>query len=451
MISIPTKLANQSDPIAVGVIGAGLFGENLIDQIEQVNGMKTAAIADIDTEKAKDAYDSGGVDDENIVTLNDPVAASKEIRNGNRVIFSDGLDLIDADIDVVVEATGIPNIGARHAYHAIQDKKHVVMVTVEADTVVGPILSKMAENNGVTYTMAYGDQPALIVELVHWAQTIGLNVVAAGKGNAYLEENQYETPDDVFDRMDFEHEFVEEHDLNPQMWNSFIDGSKPAIEMCAVANATGLRPDVPGMHYPTAEIPEIGDKLRPKSDGGILNSTGVVDTVSTLYPDGSSVDNDISNGIFVVTEAPVGRVQEYLEQYDGDGLYTSNNGKYQVFHRPFHLPGLETPVSIANAALRNEATGTSDKHVAEVVGVAKRDLEPGEEIDGGGGYTAFGQVIEASTAAEEDYVPFELLDGAEVTEEIAKDETITYESVDIDQSSFLYNLRQLQEELISVS
>lgn len=445
MLNIPKKLVERSEPIKVGVIGAGLFGTNLIDQIEEVEGMTTAAVADIDTEKARGAFASTSVSSD-VVLCDGAEEASNEIAMGNRVVVSDGIDITTADVDVVVEATGIPTVAARHAYSAINNETHVVMVTVEADTVIGSLLSELAKKNGVTYTMAYGDQPALIVEMVDWAKTIGLKVVAAGKGNSYLEENQYKTPDDVFDRMGFEDTFVEEQELNPRMWNSFIDGTKPAIEMCAVANATGMKPDVPGMHYPTAEIPEIADKLRPESDGGVLNGTGIVDTVSTLHPDGTPVDRGIGNGIFVVTESSTDRVQEYLKQYDRQGLYTANDGKYQVFHRPFHLPGLETPVSIANAAIRDEATGAPSEHVAEVVGTAKTDLSEGDELDGGGGYTVFGQVYDAEVATERGYVPFELLNGAEVTQVVKRDEIITYDDVDLNRNSLLYHLRKVQDE-----
>lgn len=448
MLNLPPQLSERSDPIEVGVIGAGLFGKNLIGQIERVGGMTTAAVADIETEKAEAAFEAADVASESVNIVSGTDAAEAAIEAGDRAILTDGLDLVTTSIDIVVEATGIPNIGARHAYRAIQEDKHVVMVTVEADTVVGPLLTQLAESRGVTYTMAYGDQPALIVELCDWARTVGLDIVAAGKGNAYLEENCYGTPEDIFDRLDFDDEFVEEQELNPRMWNSFFDGTKVAIEMCAVANATGLTPDVPGMHLPTANTSEIADTFRPKDEGGILEEKGAVDTVSTLYPDGSSVEEDLGNGMFVVTETPNDRVQDYLEEYDGDGLHTASDGKYQVFYRPFHLPGIETTVSIANAVIRNEATGASHDHVGEVVGRAKQNLTPGEEIDGGGGHTAYGSLEDAEVASDHRAVPFELLEGAEVVREVERDEVLTYDNVDVEEDSFIYHLRQIQEETL---
>jgi predicted homoserine dehydrogenase-like protein len=448
MLNIPSQLRSRSEPVRVGVVGAGLFGTNLIDQMERVDGLRTAVVADIETDKAVNTLRAAGVPGSEVRVVDDPEGANEAVEAGDRAVLADGLDCCRADVEVVVEATGIPEAGARHGYTAITEGKHVVMVTVEADTVVGPILAHLAENRGVTYSMAYGDQPSVICELYDWAETVGLDVVAAGKGNAYLEENAHGTPDDIWERLGFTEEFVENQELNPRMYNSFFDGTKVAVEMCAVADATGLEPDVPGMHLPPAEIPEIPEILRPERDGGILEKAGVVDTVSSLYRDGSEVEFDLDFGVFVVTTTPNERVQEYFAQYSGSGLYTAGDGEYQVFYRPYHLPGIETPVSVANAAIRNEPTGVADRHVAEVVGAAKRDLEPGDGIDGGGGYTVYGQVESADRAAREDHVPLELLDGAEVVEPVGTDEVVSYGDVRLDTDSFIYHLRRLQEETL---
>jgi len=448
MLNIPSKLAARTDPVQVGVIGSGLFGTNLIDQLEPVTGLEASVVADIITEKAVDTLQEAGVPSDEVVIADDAAEVRSVQADGGRAVVADAMDLIESDIDVVVEATGVPNIGARYAYEAITAEKHVVMVNVEADTIVGPILSRYADQNDVTYTMAYGDQPACIVELCDWARTSGMEIVAVGKGNPYRDEWRFGTPDDVFDRIGFEDEFVEGHDLNAQMFNSFFDGTKVSVEMCAVANAVGLKPDVPGMHIPTAEIPEIPEKLRPKEEGGLLNDTGVVDTISTVYEDGSTVDHDISAGIFVVTSTPTERVQEYLDQYSGAGWHTANDGKYQVFYRPHHLPGLETGVSVANAALNNEPTGATRHQHAEVVGVTKQALDPGTELDGGGGYTVYGRLVTSEAAEANDYVPFELLDEAVVETQLEKNEVVTYDDVTLDKDTFIYNLRQLQDETL---
>jgi len=446
MLNLPSELADREQPVRVGVVGAGLFGSNLVTQLEAAAGMETAAIADIRTEKAVETFGRAGVGREQVTVAAGKSEAETLIAEGRRAVLADGVDLATADVDVLVEATGVPSVAARHAFEAIMADTHVVMATVEADTVVGPFLAELAERNGVAYSMAYGDQPALIAELVDWAETVGLEVVAAGKGVPFRESFHHGTPDDVFERLGFEESFVESRGLNAEMYNSFVDGTKVAVEMCAVANATGLRPDVPGMHLPTAETQEIPATLRPESDGGILSSTGVVDTVSTLYPDGSSVDpdRDISFGVFVVTRSPHQHVREYLTQYAGPGHHVAGDGEYQVFYRPHHLPGLETGVSVASAAVRGEPTGTPRERVAEVVGAAKRDLSPGEELDGGGGRTVYGLLVDADTADDERYVPFELLEGATVTAEVGQDERLTGKHVDLEET-FLSRLRSTSD------
>ena len=445
MLNVPSQLMERDEPIRVGIIGAGLFGTKLADQIERAPGMTTSAIADIETNKAVQAYQESGVARKEVSIAEDTAELNDTVERGGRAIVSNGHELARSEVDVVVEATGIPDAGAHHAYDAIMAENDVVMATVEAETVVGPALAELADRAGVTYSMAYGDQPSLIVELYDWARTIGLDVVAAGKGVSYVDSYRHGTPDDVFDRFGFDEEYVEAHDLNPRMYNSFSDGTKVAVEMCAVANATGLEPDVQGMHLPAAEIPEIPGTLCPQEDGGILNGTGVVDTVSSLHADGSAVDHDIGFGVFVVTTTPNERVQEYLDAVSGSGLYVANDGKYQLFYRPYHLPGTETAVSVANATIRNEPTGAPKEQTTEVVAAAKKDLEPGDEIDGGGGYTVYGLLEKADAARKRDHVPFELLESAVVEATIDQDEIVTYDDVTLNEDSFIYRLRRVQE------
>ncbi|MFB6112470.1 MAG: NAD(P)H-dependent oxidoreductase [Halodesulfurarchaeum sp.] len=445
MHNIPDQLTSLTSPIDVGVIGAGVFGTKLVDQLERVPGMRTAVIADIELDAARKTVQEAGIDESSVTVVDGAKNVNAELERDHRVLVEDASALVRSDVDVVVEATGVPNAAARHAYEAILAEKHVVMVTVEADTVVGPILSEMAQAANVTYSMAYGDQPSLLSELYDWAEAIGLDVIAAGKGNPYLPEYRHGTPDTAFERWGFEEEFVEEQDLNPQMYNSFLDGTKVAVEMCAVANATGLTPDVPGMHLPHASVPEIPEKLRLEEDGGVLGAAGAIETVSSLRPDGSEIEDDVEFGVFLVTTTPNEAVQQYLDNLAGSGMYTASAGKYQVFYRPFHLPGVETPISVANAALRNEPTGQVTTQHTEVVARAKRDLEPGEEIDGGGGYAVYGYLVEAERAAEKEYVPLELLDGATVSEPVETDEILTEEHVELDRDSFIHTLRRIQE------
>lgn len=441
------ELHDLEEPIKVGLIGAGVIGTKLADQIEAVPGMVTAAIADIDPESAVDTYTEAGVSDDVVVMASSTADANTAIMDGYRPIVTDGTVLARTEVDVIVEATGLPNPGARHAFAAIMAEKHVVMVTVEADAVVGPLLAELARRNGVTYSFAYGDQPALIVELVEWARTAGLEVIAAGKGTMFTETYQSATPEDALERWGYDEAFIDEYDPNPKMHNSFMDGTKAAVEMCAVVNATDLGIDVSGLHVPSADRAEIPNKLRPEADGGILTQTGVVEMVSTLRPNGSEIEDDMGGHVFVVTTSNNAHVGKYLAQRsEGANWYASDDGKYQLFYRPYHLPGTETTVSVASAALYNEPTGTLHHREADVVAAAKRDLEPGDEIDGGGGYTVYGYLEEADTVAANDFVPLGLLDGARVIREVEQGRPISYRDVEINEDSFLYHLRRIEEE-----
>lgn len=439
MLNLQDELATRESPIRVGIIGAGFFGTKLADQLECAAGMTVSGLADIDLDTARETFEEAGVTDR-VTEVSTAAAAASAIDRGERVVLSDGEVLAGADLDVIVEATGVPDAGARHAYRALSAGTHVVNVTVETDTVVGPALADLAADNGVTYSLAYGDQPALMVELCDWARTIGLDIVAAGRGSMYVDDYRFGTPDTVFERFGYDEAFVDRYGLNARMYNSFLDGTKIAVETCALANATGLQPDVPGMHLPTLEAPELPETYRPEEDGGILQGTGVVETFSSQYPDGSTTAMDLSWSVFVVTRARNRAVRAYLAQNDGHGFHSAADGEYAVFYRPYHLPGLETPVSVANAAIRNEPTGAPRDRHAEVVGAAKRDLEPGTVLDGGGGYTVYGRLERAEYAAGRDHVPFELLDGAELTTPVARDEVLTYDDVEIERS-FLHELR----------
>lgn len=445
MFNLPSELAVRDEPIRTGVVGAGLFGTNLIGQLERTTGLEATVVADVRTDKPVKTLTDAGVPSADVEVVDGPDEANDVIADGRRPVLADGEQVAETDVDVVVEATGAPEYAAKHADAAIRAGKHVVMATVEVDTVVGPYLADLAADCGVTYSMAYGDQPSLIIELCEWAEMTGLDVVAAGKGTLFREEYRYGTPDDIFDRLGFSDDFVAEHDLNPRIYNWSVDGTKAAIEICAVANAFDLEPDVPGMHTPTAEIPEIPETLRPEVDGGILNGTGIVDTVNTLYADGSSIrrDRDITHGVFVVTTTSTERVQRYLGQVRETGLYTANDGKYQLFYRPYHLPGLETTLSVASAALRNRATGVIHEQTTEVVAGAKRDIEAGSALDGA--YSIYGKLVDADVAANRDYVPFEMITDATLANAVETDDILTYDDVVLDDDSVLYRLRREQE------
>ncbi len=437
------RLERADEPIRVGVLGAGRFGTLALIQLHRMTGVRIAVVADLQTDRALAALERAGVDRSQVVVTDEEGAAVDAIGQGRVVATGDGSLISGPGVDVVLEATGSVEAGCRHATDAIMRGKHVVMATVEADVLAGPILKHLADEAGVTYGLAYGDQPALIKELFDWAATLGFEVIAAGKGSKYLPEYRESTPDTVWGFYGHSDEEVKRASLNPKMYNSFLDGTKSAVEMVAVSNMTGLLPDIRGMHFPAAPIEDIPSVLCPRADGGILQSTGAVEVVSSVYPDGSSVPNDIRWGVFVVFGSDSEYGRRAIAEY---GVPTGGGGRYGLMYRPYHFVGLETPVSIVTAALRGEATGASiGAPASEVISIAKRDLAPGDVLDGDGGYTVYGEAERMSAAAQERLLPMGLSDGATVTRPIAKGAAVTKGDVTLREESFAAELRARQD------
>ena len=405
------ELEKAGTLIRVGLIGAGQMGRGFIAQVAGIPGMTVVSAADVDTERALRAFREAG---------QEPV----EVRNGstgNPAVTADALDVARSErVDVVVEATGIPEIGARVAYEAIQNGKHVVMLNVETDVTVGPILNRMAESAGVVYTGSAGDEPGAILELYDFARSLGFEVVAAGKGK--------NNPLDVSADPDSLVEEAERKHMNPKMLASFVDGTKTMVEMAAVANATGLTPDIPGMHGPEETVPaRLTQVFSLREEGGVLSRYGRVDYVRGIAP-----------GVFVLIRSPEGPVRETM-QYLGQG-----EGPNHVLYRPYHLTSLETPMSVARAAIYGEATIAPGRTpIAEVVAVAKRDLAAGEKLGGIGSADYYGRIYESSEAAG--LLPLGLASGARVTRPVASGEAISRAGVELDGRSFVVSLRRLQE------
>ncbi len=343
----------------------------------------------------------------------------------------------------MVEATGNAEVGAQHGYSAIMEKKHLVMVTVEADVLVGYVLKRLADNAGVIYSLAYGDEPALAAELCDWAMALGFRVIAAGKGTRFIEEFRKANPDDVPRMYGFSGK-----DYNAKMFCSFLDGTKHAIEMAALSNMTGLVPDVRGMHFPTVDLREIPDKLSLKGKGGILEREGVVEAISAIHPDGSFVERSIRGGLYAVIEGMTPFPIESLGSY-GEiiGMIIGKKSKQAMIYRPQHFVGHEVPISIARMMLYGESTGAPIGHVSEVVAAAKKNLKSGTILDGEGGYTVYGIIEKADMARAERLLPVGLTEGAEVVHEIPEDGMITYDNVRL-RESFTLNLRRLQDSLV---
>jgi predicted homoserine dehydrogenase-like protein len=311
----------------------------------------------------------------------------------------------DPEVEIVVEATGSPAAGIAHARAAIAAGRHIVMVNVEADVLAGPLLAEEARAKGVVYSLAYGDQPALTCELVDWARACGFQVVAAGKGTKYLSAYHQVTPDDVWGHYGLTPEEARAGGMNPQMFNSFLDGTKSAIEMAAIANATGLAVPADGLGFPPCGVDDLPHVLRSRETGGALKHDGMVEVVSCLERDGRPVFRDLRWGVYVVLKAPNEYARTSFKEY---GLKTDASGWYAAMYKPYHLIGLELGISILSAALRGEPTGQPREWRGDVVAVAKRDLGAGEMLDGEGGYTVWGKLVPAERSLAEGALPIGL-------------------------------------------
>jgi predicted homoserine dehydrogenase-like protein len=432
------KLEENDEPIKVGIIGAGTFGTQIIARVCRIAGMRIAAAADLEVDRAVAALQLGGVLKDAIVSCEASSSINDAIRRREFAVTEDPAALIGSDVDVVVEATGNAEVGAQHGYDAIAAKKHVVMVTIEADVVVGATLKQLADKAGVIYSLAYGDEPALAVELYDWARTLGFRVVAAGKGTRFIPEFRRATPDDVPRLYGFTAE-----DYNSQVFCSFLDGTKHAIEAVTISNATGLTVDVRGMHFPVLDLREIPEQLCLRSNGGILNREGVVEAVSSMRPDKTNVEQNLRGGVFAVIDAPDRQAIESMTSY-GEiiGMMIGETSGQAMIYRPQHFVGHEMPIGIARMMLLDESIGAPIGQISEVVAAAKKRLTPGEILDGEGGYTVCGLAERAEIPREQKLIPIGLAQGAEVLEEIPDEGLITYDNVRLKPSLALDLKRQ---------
>src|SRR5215467_3768695 len=355
-------------PVRVALIGAGKFGSMFLSQVPHVAGLEVPVIVDLDPQRAKDACKTVGWDEGRIAAT---------------IFTADAAKATAGDIEVIVEATGSPAAGIRHAHAAIAAGKHVVMVNVEADVLAGPLLAEEARRAGVVYSLAYGDQPALTAEMVDWARATGFRVVAAGKGTKYLPAYHDVTPEGVWSHYGLTAGEAQSAGMNPQMFNSFLDGTKSAIEMAAIANACGLDVPTQGLAFPPCGVDDLPHVMRPREEGGVLEKSGVVEVVSSLERDGRPVFRDLRWGVYVVLEAPNDYAADCFRQY---GLKTDASGRYAAMYKPYHLIGLELNISILSAVLRREPTGQPHGFRGDVASVDKKTLRPREMLDDEGGY-----------------------------------------------------------------
>jgi len=406
----------RAAPIRVGLIGAGKFGSMYLSQVRNTPGVRMAAIADLDPGRARAALQRVGWPDAAIRAMN---------------FFSDARTLIEQpNIDIVIDSTGSPSAGISHVLHCCEHRKHIVMVNVEADALAGPLLAQRAREAGIVYSLAYGDQPSLICELVDWARACGLEVIAAGKGTKYLPAYHASTPQTVWGHYGLTPEDAALGGLNAQMFNSFLDGTKSSIEMCAVANATGLiAPD--GLSFPPCSVDDLPSVLRPQSEGGVLHHRGQVEVISSLRRDGSPVERDLRWGVYVVFAGGSDYVERCFREY---GLVTDPSGQYSALYKPFHLIGLELGISVASIGLRNEPTGMPIGFNADVVATAKRDLAAGEMLDGEGGYTVYGKVMPASESLRIGGLPLGLAHQVRLIDAVGAGQQVSWDNVQIDEA-----------------
>lgn len=441
-MNLNTLLAQRADqdrPVRVGLIGAGKFGSMFLSQALHQRGFHVVGVCDVTPERARGALIGTGWPEERITRH----SAAKALARGQTFVTDNAERLIETGgLEVVIEATGNAELGIKHALMAFKRGRHVVMVNVEADVLAGPLLAKKAAEAGVVYTMAYGDQPALISEQVDWARTCGLEVVAAGKGTLYMPEFHASTPDTVWDHYGLTQERADASGMNPKMFNSFLDGTKSGIEMAAVANATGLRPAAGGLSFPACEVEQLAQTLIPKSDGGVLERKGQVEVISSRTRDGNDLEHDLRWGVYVVFEAPTEYVKRCFADY---GLITDETGKYSALWRPYHLIGLELGVSVAYAALLNLPTGQGRQFRGDVVATAKRDLQKGEELDGEGGFTVWGKCAPAETSLAAGAVPIGLAQNIKLKRPLKVGATVRWDDVEFDDKEETYLFRREME------
>ena len=426
-----SKLQNRSKPIKIGFIGCGKFVSMFLAQYNQLEKIQIDSIVDVNIEKAKKNCFNSGLDEKTISNIN----------------FTNSLDnTLERDIEIYIEATGNPIIGTVHAKKIIDNKKHIILVNVEADVTCGKFLSDLANKNNVVCSMAYGDQPSLIMEQIEWARLNGFQVICAGKGTKYHPTFEYSTPETVWDHYGLTKERAEkESGMNPKMFNSFLCGDKSAIEMCAVSNAANLKCPNNGLTFPPIGVYDIAKKLIPKSEGGLIDHPGQVEVISSIDLNKKDITNDLRWGIYIVIKAQNEYVKNCFKDY---GMVTDSSGSYSAIWRPYHYIGLELAQSIYSISLDNKATGHTKNFNAEVASIAKKDLKIGEKLDGEGGYCARGRLISSSNSKKNRNLPLGLTDNAIMKKEVLKDEFISIDDVELNLQKEIIEAREYQFNLI---
>ncbi|MGE8941407.1 NAD(P)H-dependent oxidoreductase [Leptospira interrogans] len=431
-------------PVTVGVVGAGKFGTMFLTQARTTTGMHVVAVADLNVARARSQLTMASWPAEQF----EATSFDDAIKSGKTFITDDSEAMIaHPGIEVIVEATGDPKTGIRLCLKSIENGKHIVMVNVEADALAGPLLARRAAKAGVVYSLAWGDQPALVCEHVDWARAAGFRVVSAGKGTRYHPTYHQSTPDTVWGILDKYMKFRDEDrgSINPKMFNSFVDGTKSGIEMTAICNATGLHSQTEGLSFPPATRFEVAQICKPKSDGGVLEKKGVTEVTSSVYRDGTDVPNNLVMGTYVVFEAA--EDNDYARRcFVEYSMLQDKSGRYAALYRPIHMIGLELGISVASAALRKEPTGAPFCFNSDVVATAKRNLKAGKMLDGEGGFCVWGKQTPASASLEHGYLPLGLAHNVKLKNDIAEGQRVKWSDVDFDASDVAVKVRREMEE-----
>ena len=422
------ELIDNKKTVNVTLIGAGKFGSMFLSQAPHTKGLNVFTICDLNIDKAKKACREVGWSEDQI----------------NNIIFTEDFEkaINNDEVDVVVEATGHPSSGIKHARTCFKYGKHVIMVNVEADVLAGPSLSAEANSAEVVFSMAYGDQPSLTLEIIEWARASGFKVTAAGKGTKYLPEYHYSTPKTVWDHYGLTSDEAEKAGMNSKMFNSFLDGTKSSLEMSAIANASGLNVPNNGLLFPPCGMDDLASLLKEKNKGGILEKNEQVEVVSSLERNGRPVFKDLRWGVYAVLQAPNDYAASCFKQY---GMNTDQSGEFSAMYKPFHLIGMELNTSIFSAALLKLPTGQTKYFKGDVVSVSKRNLKKGEKLDGEGGFTVWGKLIPASTSLNLQALPIGLANDMYLKNDINKDKIITWNDVEFDSNDEIINYRHQME------
>jgi predicted homoserine dehydrogenase-like protein len=417
----------QGHPIRVGLVGSGQMGTGLIGQMELMDGMKAIAVTDVIPGRSYDAFLEADVPAGLVQKAADAAQAEKIIAAGKRAALESTDELLKISaLDIIVESTGIPEVGAQVCSRAIEAGKHVVNMNVEADATIGYYLGQKAQEAGVVYTLAAGDEPGAIKEIYDFADALGFDIVAVGKGKNNL-LNRSSNPENVAEK-------AHQKQMSPKMLASFEDGTKTMVEMTSIANAIGFAPEVRGAHGPKVTVQDLPKVFCPQEAGGILSSTKVVDYAIGPAP-----------GVFVIITTDREKIIRDLNYLGLNG----HNG-YWCLYRPYHLANLETPISIANAVLNGLSTLVCLRPpTAETIAVAKKDLKTGEKIDALGGFTVYGMIEKASVAKEEGLLPLGLAVGAILKRDVPQGSVLTYDDLELDKAQRIYQLRQQQDQMLA--